>query len=374
MSHEIRTPMNAIIGLTEVLLTTSLTDHQHDHLETIRGSGETLLHLLDDILDLSKIEADRMTLDHQLFDLGECVTQVVALLRPRAMAKQLKLQLELAPGLPARILSDPMRLRQILTNLIGNAIKFTEHGSITVDVCPGRSDPARDAASEFLFAIRDTGPGIPAHRMDRLFQPFSQGDTSVHRKHGGTGLGLAISKRLCELMGGTIWVESEPDHGACFFFTIRAIVDRNASAPLPRRAPPPNPPAPAGPSLRVLVVEDNPVNQKVAEALLRHLGHAPAFASRGYEAIDAIEASPGRYHVVLLDVQMPGLDGCEVARQLRRLEQTHPDRPRSYLVALTADALPDDRDRCLAAGMDDYLSKPVRLDDLRSAFQRYLNR
>jgi PAS domain S-box-containing protein len=353
VSHEIRTPMNGIIGFTELALGTQLDDVQRDYLETVETSAQSLLHIINDILDYSKIEAGRVDLERIPFSVRELIESTSKNIQPEAARKRLELRCHVGEEVPDALVGDPARLRQVLLNLLGNAVKFTTEGSVALAV---QAQPAEHGV-KLQFTVSDTGIGIPAAQQGGLFEPFRQVDGSVTRKYGGTGLGLAISARLVAMTGGRIWLESEAGRGSSFHFTGVFSLAPLAAAATPKNAAPA---AAARHGRSILVVEDNLTSRTLAALLLRQNGHSVEVASNGLEAIRLFEKRP--FDLVFMDVQMPEMDGFQAVREIRNHEKL--TRRHTPVIAMTAHAMKGDRERCIEAGMDSYISKPYEPKDM----------
>ncbi len=383
MSHEIRTPMNGVIGMTNLLLADPLTQTQRDYVQTIRISGESLLRLINDLLDFSKIEAGKTSLVRQEFHLPETVDEIMSVLYPQTLEKNLRVSSRIHEEIPPNLVGDAGRLRQILINLIGNAVKFTDKGSVALRV---DKISETEETMELQFSIRDSGVGIPAAAREKLFQAFSQADTSTTRRFGGTGLGLAISHKLVELMGGAIGVESEEGKGSTFWFRItfnKATVETEEEPETDFVSPKDGKTTDAvdsiteedyaatgesSPEIRILLAEDDRINQMVARMSLKKAGYPDLeVAANGKEALKVWEK--GGHRLIFMDCQMPFLDGYEATREIRKREKEG-NRPPVWIIAMTAHAMPGDRERCLEAGMNDYIPKPIDMNRLTEALHK----
>jgi two-component system, sensor histidine kinase and response regulator len=367
ISHEIRTPMSGVIGVADLLYETQLSTKQKYLVDTIRISGESIILLLGDILEFSKLEYGNFKIDTTRFDLKECIEDTLKLFAPMALGKNISLSYDIKKGTPLYVDSDKVRLRQILVNLLSNALKHTLEGEIVITV--EKRSLKKDVA-EILFSIKDTGSGIPEENLDKLFKPFEQIRGNFTGQYGGTGLGLAISKKLTELLGGEIWIESKTGKGSVFHFTVKATFSNDKELEFdsykPQRLSGSHIPTLSEKyPFSILVAEDNIINSKLILKLLENFGYAADIAVNGKEVIHFVQKK--KYDIILMDIQMPEMDGYEATKIII---EKFSEQERPWIIAITANAMEDDKEKCFSAGMNDYLSKPIRKDDLYKIIEK----
>lgn len=365
MSHELRTPLHEIMGMTELVLGTELNAEQEKYISTAKASSNALLSLINDVIEFSELEAGQLGLEEKLFELSEPIDRTIEIMAPRAADKGLALTTTIAAQVPKSFSGDANRLRQVLANLVANAIKFTDHGQVSVRV---DVEAVRERDAELHFRVSDTGVGIPEDRREIIFEPFQQADTSATRRYGGLGMGLALTKQLVKLMGGRIWVESHPGQGSIFHFTVKLKAQAKPAQAAAQFVAGKNWPR----ALRILVAEDSPTNQLIAKSSLTKAGHAITLANNGVEAVKAFEAnhagaSAQQFDLVLMDVAMPEMDGLDATRTIREKEKTLGGH--LTIVAMTAFATKEYQTKCLEAGMDAFVTKPVRIEELYKAIE-----
>ncbi len=366
MSHEIRTPMSAIIGMVDLMKETEMSEDAQESMDIIKISANNLLSIVNEILDFSKIEANQIDIEQVKFHLKDLITDVIKVFEYAARDKKIRFLYEIDANVPDEIIGDPVRFRQILINLIGNAVKFTHEGKVDVQV---QSKTIDKELIELHIQVKDTGIGISEEGQKRLFKPFAQSGSDTKRKYGGTGLGLAISKNLAELMGGTVGMKSNDGGGSCFWFNVRfkqmKLQEQKTQALTTSKTA-----MKAGGALTVLIVEDNVLNQKVASATLRKMGHTVDIANNGKVGLEM--ATSNNYDLIVMDIQMPIMNGLDSTKAIRQYEKEHNINPPVKIVALTANALLNDRDICIEAGMDEYISKPFRKEDFIQVLDRIM--